>query len=59
MTIAQTKAARRRFQTYYRKDGPIGTPRYKRSSVDTQQRKLNQQLEKLRQMAARKGARKK
>lgn len=32
MTVAQTKAARRKFKLYYGK-GPIGQPRYKRKSV--------------------------
>lgn len=58
MTIAQTKAARRRFQTYYRKDNPIGTPIYKRKSVDKLARREREQREKMRQMQLRRGAKK-
>lgn len=39
MTVAQTKAARRKFKQYYRRDNPIGTPRFKRRSVEAQMRR--------------------
>lgn len=39
MTVAQTRAARRKFKSYYRKDNPIGTPRFKRHSAAALDRK--------------------
>jgi hypothetical protein len=39
MSVAQTRAARRKFRLYYRNDTPIGTPHYKRRSVERQQRR--------------------
>ena len=38
MSVAQTKAARRRFREYYKK-GVIGRPYYKRKSVSSQERR--------------------
>lgn len=55
MTIAQTKAARRKFRTYY-KDGPIGQPRYKMKSTDKLARREREVREKMKLMAARRGA---
>ena len=53
VTVAQTKAARRRNKQFYGK-GPIGQPRYKRKSVAHLERREQQLREKSKTMAARK-----
>lgn len=53
MTVAQTKAARRKFKLFYGK-GPIGQPRYKRKSVMALERREQQLREKMKQMQGRK-----
>lgn len=59
MTVAQTRAARRKFKQYYRNDNPIGTPHYERKSVSAMERREKQLREKMKLMAARKGVKKK
>ncbi len=39
MSVAQTRAARRKFRQYYQKNGPIGQPYYKRPSISTLERR--------------------
>jgi hypothetical protein len=58
VTIAQVKAARRKFRQYYRKDGPIGQPRYKRKSIIALDRREQMLRERQREMQARKGKKK-
>lgn len=53
MTIAQCKAARRKFRQYYRKDNPIGTPHYKRRSTLAMDRREQRVREKMRTMMGR------
>lgn len=53
MTIAQCKAARRKFKRYYRQDNPIGTPHYRRRDTLAMSRKEQKLREKMRQMQQR------
>jgi hypothetical protein len=54
MTVAQTKAARRKFRQYYRNDMPIGTPHYKQGvSAEISSRREAAYRERQRKMAAR------
>lgn len=59
MTIAQCKAERNRFRMRFRDQAHIGRPIYGAKSVETQQRRLQRQLQKEREMQQRKGRAKK
>lgn len=52
MTVAQTKAARRKFRAYYR-EGPIGQPRYKMKSISRMDRQEQKRRQLQQEMAAR------
>lgn len=53
MSVAQTKAARRKFKLYYQR-GPIGQPRYKKKSVRAMELREQRLRERMKEMAGRK-----
>lgn len=53
MTIAQCKAARRKFRQYYSKANGIGQPYYKRKSTAALERRERELLARQKEMTAR------